>query len=201
MKLHRYLEQLFGSKVSVSVLRTLIRHKGKIFTIRGLAYDAGVSHPSVSETVRDLEKFGIVQIQPVGQSYQVSLNEKSHVLKKIIEPMFAAEEQTINQMILILKKHLNTQKIISAVVFGSVSSGQEKKDSDVDVFIISNDFDNTIMSISNAGQEIFTKFHNKVSPLVFSESELKSKKKDDLVRSILGNHIAICGKNLEDILK
>lgn len=201
MKLHEYMEKALGNKVSISILRTLIQYKGKIFTIRRLAQDAGVSHPSVSETVGDLEKLGIVQIQPVGRSHQVSLNEKSYVLKKIIEPMFMAEKQTFDQVILILKKHLSTKKIMSAVVFGSVSRGQEKEDSDIDVFIISDDFDHAIMAVSNAGQEIFVKFHSKVSPIVFSESEFKSKKKSDLVCSILDNHIMIYGKNLEYILK
>ena len=201
MKLHEYLEKTLGNKVSISVLRTLIRYKSKIFTIRRLAHDAGVSHPGVSETVDKLEKLGVVQIQPVGRSHQVSLNEKSYVLKKIIEPMFIAEKQTFDQVILILKKHLSTKKIISAVVFGSVSRRQEKEDSDIDVFIISDDFDDAIMVVSNAGDEIFTKFHSKISPLVFSESEFKSKKKSELVRSILDNHTMIYGKNLESILK
>jgi len=82
MKLHGYLEQMVGDKVSVSVLRALIRYKGKIFTIRGLARDAGASHPRVSETVGELERLGMVQVQPIGRSHQVSLNEKSHALKK-----------------------------------------------------------------------------------------------------------------------
>lgn len=201
MKLHKYLEQVLGNKVSIRVLRVLVQYKGKIFTIRRLAHDAGVSHPGVSETISELEKLGVVQIQPIGRSHQVSLNEKSYILKKIIEPMFIAEKQTFDQVISILKKHVSTKKIISAVVFGSVSRGQEKEDSDIDVFIISNDFDHAIMVVSNAGDEIFTKFHSKISPLVFSESEFKSKKKSEIVRSILDNHIRIYGKNLESILK
>ena len=74
MKLHEYLEQVLGNKISVSVLRVLVYHKGKIFTIRRLAEDAGASHPEVSTTVEELEKFGIVQIQPVGRAHQISLN-------------------------------------------------------------------------------------------------------------------------------
>ena len=201
MKLHGYLEQLLGNKVSISVLRTLIQYKGKIFTIRRLAQESGASHPGVSEKVGELEKFGIVQIQPVGRSHHVSLNEKSYVLKKIIEPMFMAEKQTLDQVILILKKHLSTKKIISSVVFGSFSRGQEKKGSDIDVFVISDDFDHAIVAVSDAGQEVFSKFHSKVSPVVFSESEFKSKKRGDLVRSILDNHTMIYGKDLEDVLK
>ncbi|KEQ55688.1 hypothetical protein AAA799N04_01931, partial [Marine Group I thaumarchaeote SCGC AAA799-N04] len=40
MKLHQYLEKALGNKVTISVLRTLVRYKGKIFTIRRLAQDA-----------------------------------------------------------------------------------------------------------------------------------------------------------------
>ena len=201
MKLHGYLGQLLGSESSISVLRALVRYKGKIFTIRGLAREAGVSHPSVSETVAKLESFGVVQIQPIGRSHQVTLNGKSHVLKKIVEPMFMAEEQTIDQVIRFLKNHLSTEKIISAAVFGSASRGQEKEDSDIDVLVISNDFDGAVVAISDAAEEIFAKFHGNVSPTIFSETEFKSKNKSDLVRSILDGHAMVCGRNLMDVLK
>ena len=201
MKLHNYLEQLLGSKSSIRILRTLARYKGKIFTIRRLAREAGVSHPGASDTVAKLESLGVVQIQPIGRSHQVTLNERSHVLKNIVEPMFAAEEQTFNQMLHCLKNHLDTEKIIGAAVFGSASSGQEKEGSDIDVFVISNDFDGAVAAISDAGEEIFAKFHGNVSPVIFSEVEFKSKGKSDIVRSILGDHAMVCGKSLEDILK
>ncbi len=201
MKQHDYTEQLFGNKASIRILRAMIRHKGKIFTVRGLARDAGISHPTASQTAASLEKFGVVHIQPVGRSHQIVLNEKSYVLKKIIEPMFMNEAKTFEQVVSDLKEHLSTKKIISAVVFGSASRGQEKEGSDIDVFIVSNDFDDAIASVSNASQEIFVKFHSKVSPLIFSEAKLKSKRKSELVHSILDSHTAICGKSLESILK
>lgn len=201
MKLHGYLEHLLGNKVSIRILRVLVQHRGKIFTIRRLAQDAGVSHPRVSETVTDLEKFGIVQIQPVGRSHQITLNEKSHVLKKIMEPMFAAERQTLDYVILTLKKHLDTKKIVSAVVFGSVPKGKEKEGSDIDVLIISNDSDHANTAVSNASEELFVKFHGKLSPIILSVDKFKSKKKSYLMCSILESHTLICGKKLESVLK
>ena len=101
---------------------------------------------------------------------------------------------------MILKYHLSTKKIISAAIFGSVSKGEEKEDSDIDVLVISNDFEYGSMLISNADQEIFMKFHSKVSPIIFSEAEFKSKKKKNaLIRSILDNHIMIYGKDLKSL--
>ena len=200
MKLHKYLEQALGNKISIRVLRVLVDHKGKIFTIRRLAEDAGASHPEVSATIDELEKFGIVQIQPVGRAHQISLNEKSYVLKEVIEPILKAEKKTRDKVILVLKNYLDTKKIISTAIFGSVSKGEEKEDSDIDVLIISNDFEHAAVLISNASQEIFLKFHSKISPIIFSESEFKlKKKKNTLIRSILDNHIMIYGKDLKSL--
>lgn len=202
MRLHNYLEQVIGNKIAISVLRALVRYKGKIYTVRGLAEDARASHPEVSKTLNELEKFGIVQIQPVGRAYQVSLNEKSYVLSKIIKPILKAEEKTLDEVISILKSHLSTKKIISAVIFGSVAKRAERDDSDIDVLVISNDFDHSISAISDAAREISQRFQSKVSHIIFSESQLRSKKKDNaLVQSILDDHILICGKELVSVLK
>lgn len=201
MKLRKYLENALGSKTSIRILRTLIWRRGKVFTIRKLAEEAGVSHPMSAQAAYELERLGIVQIQPIGRSYQVSLNEKSYILKKIIAPMFIAEERLFDQVVATLKKHLDTKKVIAAAIFGSVAGGQEREGSDIDVLIISNSYEHAITAVSDAGEESFARFHSNVSPLVFSEAEFKSKKDGDLVRSILDNHIAICGKRLEQVLK
>ena len=106
MLFHQYLEQILGNKASISILRTLYRYKGKIFTVRGLADSSGVSVNETALIVEKLVKFGIVQIQPVGRAYQVTLNDKSYMLNKIMEPIFLAESKTMDDLIIVLKKHL-----------------------------------------------------------------------------------------------
>jgi predicted nucleotidyltransferase len=198
MKLHEYLEHLLGNKIAISILRVLINNKGKIFTIRRLAENAGASHPEVSTTVTELERFGIVQIQPVGRAHQISLNEKSYLLNEIIEPMFKSEKKTLDKVILILKEYLDTKKIITAAIFGSVVKGQEKIDSDIDLLVVSNDHDHAITQISNTTEKIFSIFHGSISPIIFTQKEFKSKQKESLIRSIIDNHILICGKSIGD---
>ena len=127
MKLHNYLDQLLGSKSSISVLRTLMQHKGKIFTIRRLAREASVSHPQVSDTVTKLERLGVVQVQPIGRSHQVTLNEEIYVLKDIVEPMFMAEEQTYNQMIHFLKNYLSTKKSLEPQFLEVLQEAKKKR--------------------------------------------------------------------------
>lgn len=202
MKLHNYLEYVIGNKIAIGILRALVRYRGKIYTIRGLAEDVDASHPEVSKTLDELEKFGIVQIQPVGRAHQISLNEKSYVLNKIIMPILKAEEKTPDEVISVLKNHLGKKKIISAVVFGSVAAGKEQVDSDLDVLVVCDDFDYAISLISEAAEEISLEFQTNLSHIVFSESDLRSKGKNHpLIKSILDNHILIYGKKLEGMLR
>lgn len=202
MKLHNYLEYVIGNRIAIGMLRALVRYRGKIYTIRGLAEDAGASHPEVSKTLADLEKFGIVQIQPVGRAHQVSLNEKSYVLNKIILPMLKVEEKTLDEVISILKTHLSKKRITSAAIFGSVAKGKEQVDSDLDVLVLCDDFDYAISVISAAAEEVSLKFQTKLSHIVFSKSQFRSKGKNHpLIQSILDNHILIYGKELASILK
>lgn len=200
MKLHNYLEQVLGNKISISVLRTLIKHTGKIYTIRKLANDAGASHPETSKIIKQLEKFGVVKIQPVGNAYQLSLNKKSYVLTKIIEPAIKAEERTLDEIILILKKYFDTEKTITATIFGSVAKEIEKEDSDIDLLVITDDVEKANAIIADAQEEIGLIFHSMISPLVFSKKELRSKKNTNLVRSIMDNHIMVTDKNLENMI-
>lgn len=201
MRFHNYLEQALGNKVAIGLLRTMIRHAGKIFTIRGLARTANVSVNETALTIRDFEKLGIIKVQPIGRAHQISFNKKNYILNKIIEPIFKAEEKTLGELLKILKKNLDKKVIISAALFGSVVKGEEKGDSDVDVLIISNDFDAATEIISTVIVEVAEIFQTELAPIIFSQKEFVSKKNSDLMRSIIANYIMICGKNLESMTK
>ncbi len=201
MKFHRYLEQVLGSKACISILRAMVRYKGKIFTVRGLAETANVSRSETAVLVEQLEKYGIVNIQPVGKSYQLSLNENSYILNKIIKPILKAEEKTLEELIPILKKHFNNKRIISAAIFGSVAKGEEKMDSDIDLLVISDHFDIATDLVSEAQQEVYPIFHSSVSPLIFSKKKFLAKKKERLVRSILDSYIMITGRDLQEVIR
>ena len=199
MLFHRYLEEIIGNKPALGMLRAMVRQKGMIFTVRRLADEAKISINECALTTQHLERFGIINIQPIGKAYHLTLNEKSYILNQIIRLIFDAEKNTMPQLIQTLKKYLTSNKITSAVLFGSVSKGEEQTDSDVDLLIISNDLDNTIDAVSKVSSKVFEIFHGKISHVIFSEKQFKSKKNSDLIRSILSDHILICGKELSAI--
>ena len=197
MLLHRYLEQVLGNKTVITLLRTMITYRGKIFTVRGLADEANVSTNETALVVHDLEKMGIIKIQPIGRAYHLELNEKSYLLNEIIEPAINAEKNTLNELIQVLRKCFDTKKIITAAIFGSVASAEEKIDSDIDLFIISNDHDHAITLVSEASKQVSVRFNGMLSQIIFTEKEFKAKQKGSLVQSIIDNHILICGKKIQ----
>lgn len=197
MLLHRYLEQVLGNKTVITLLRTMITYRGKIFTVRGLADEANVSTNETALLVHDLEKMGIIKIQPIGRAYHLELNEKSYLLSEIIEPAINAEKNTMNELIQVLRKYFDTKKIITAAIFGSVASVEEKIDSDIDLFIISNDHDHAITLVSEASKQVSIRFNGMLSQIIFTEKEFKAKQKGSLVQSIIDNHILICGKKIQ----
>lgn len=201
MQFHNYLESLLGSRVSIRLVRALINYAGKIFTVRKLAEAAGVSSSEAALMVQKLEKFGILKIQPVGRSYLISLNNKSYILAKILKPTIKAEEGTLDELVSILKRNLNDKSIISAVLFGSVAMKGEREDIDIDVLVISDDFEAASGFTSKAREEISSIFNSRLSPLIMSERELSAKKNDRLVSSILLNHITIKGKDLKEVIR
>ena len=139
MALHDYLDEVLGSKASVRVLRALVRYKGKVFTVRELARVSGVSHPAVSTVVKDLERRGIVKLQPVGRAHQVILNGESYALKSIVEPMVKAEENTLSMLVATIRLFFKEERVTSVAIFGSVAKGLETMTSDVDLLVVTDD--------------------------------------------------------------
>ena len=67
MQFHQFLDMLLGSKVMVRLVRSLINREGMVFTVRKLALESGVTQTDAALAVKQLEKFGVLSIRPVGR--------------------------------------------------------------------------------------------------------------------------------------
>ena len=199
MQLHDYLEQVLGSRSSIKVLRTLVMYKHKVFTLRSLAEQAKISPQEASETLRELAELNIVRLQPVGRAFSITLNERSYILERIIEPIVSREGETLKQLIQLLSKHLK-RKVISAVIFGSVARREEKRTSDIDLFVVASDKEQATDAVAESMGEIETVFGSRLNPIVMTRTEFRSKIKSNLVRDIMQESIHVCGKKLGELV-
>lgn len=199
MALHDYVAEVIGSKASLLVLKALVRYRGKVFTIRELAKTAGLSHPEVSMIVKELERRGVVMLQPVGRAQQVILNEQSYVLKSIVEPMIAAENNTLNSLVSAIKPLFKKKRITSVAIFGSVARGLEKRASDIDLLVVSADKEVANSCAARAGAVALSIFGLGLSPLIMDEAHFSRNRGGDLVKSILESYILVWGKDPREV--
>ncbi len=199
--LHDYTAEILASKASIRVLKKLVRYKGKVFTIRELARTAGLSHPTVSKVARELERRGVVKLQPVGRAYQISLNEESYVLRSVIEPLFTAERDTLSSLVSTIKPFFKDERISSVAIFGSVARGLERNASDIDLLIIADDRELANDCAARASTTTLSKFGLSLSPLIMDEGRLVRKRNGELEKSILESYTLVRGKDLKEMVE
>jgi predicted nucleotidyltransferase len=195
MLYRNYLEMLLGSRVKVKVLRTLCRHRGKEFTIRELAEFLNVSHMGVRKALNDLYKMNAIRIRVIGKSHTIALNAESYA-GELSDKVFRTEEETLGELVKLLKKGLSDPAITSALIFGSVARGEEDPLSDIDLFILTKDKEKAEVAISELQREVSNRFGNAISPYILSQGQLADKDKSQILEEIRKKHIVVRGEPL-----
>jgi len=79
------LEEVLGRSARITILETLLKNRGKITYLSGLAEEAGLSHSSVSRVIEDLVRIGIVEEEPLGKQTKIfRLNEGNKLTQLMI---------------------------------------------------------------------------------------------------------------------
>jgi len=198
--LHDYVDEVLGSKAGIRVLKTLVRYRGKVFTIRELARTSGLSHTEVSLLVKGLERRGVVRLLPVGKAQQVVLNDESYVLKSIVEPMVKAEENTLNSLVSSIRPFFKDKRITSVCVFGSVVKGIETKASDIDLLVIADDREVAIECAARASEVTLSEFGLGLSPIIMDRAVFVQRHGGGLAKSILESYKPVWGRDLKELV-
>jgi predicted nucleotidyltransferase len=151
--------------------------------------------------LKELEKRGVVKLQPVGKAYQVSLNKESYIVNSLIEPLFAAEKDTVASLVSAVAPFFDDPRIISAAIFGSVARGDEGEASDVDLLIISDDREFANECAARAMDTIVSRFGHALSPLILDDEKFLRDRDRDLEKSILERYILVRGRDLREMVK
>jgi len=193
MKYYHYLENIFGSKIKVEILRSIYKFGNKRWTIRELASYNHKSHSVINYAITDLENMNLINLERHGKSTLITLNNNS-ILIRLLE-VFDFERNTLNELINDIKKLLN-KKTISCILFGSIARKQERPNSDIDLLILAKN-KKLIQDLIYEKQKYFTeKYGNIVMAQIFTKKQFN--KNLPFAKTIGEDYIVIIG---EDILK
>jgi len=192
MKYHNYLENLFGSKVKIKLIRTLYNFKDKSFTLNELSKYSSITRQGITKVLDDLNGMNFIKLERVGNSIVIKLN-RSEFINEILK-IYDLEKNTLNKLIETIKSCFKGKKVASLALFGSVVKGEEEFNSDIDLLIIT---DNQKLASEISGKcnlEIINKFGNVLMPYILTKDKFK---KSNIRTDVIKNHILILGKELK----
>ena len=161
------LTEILSSKTRAEFFRLLFGLNQKEYYLREIAKCSGLTIGSIQQEASKLENLGLIHKRRDGNRTYFSAN-KNH-------PIY----QDIHQLVLktsglgeVLSMHLSDKSIQYAFVFGSIASGTEKPDSDIDLFVVGNI---GLRMLSKALSTPSQTLKREINPYTISLNELSNK--------------------------
>ncbi|MGC2289453.1 MAG: nucleotidyltransferase domain-containing protein [Thermoplasmata archaeon] len=193
MRLARALDSIFGSNTKLGLLRTMFTSPGRHWTGREVAGAARVSTAQAARDLATLADSALVLREVTGRSYSWELNPV-HVLFPALTELFAREADLKAEMVRQVAEALGSVPFERARLFGSLSRGDERDDSDVDLFLQIHspaEHGRAEAAIDRVRSRIWSRFGNPVSALVYTRAEVNRPPNPALMESIESEGIEV----------
>ena len=156
---------------------------------REIASILNVSHMSINRTMRELAEMNLVNFVTVGKAHLWRVNRKSYVYRVLSE--FIREISSMPEPLEDLKKtilrNLPGHLIKKVILFGSITKGFERPNSDIDIFILlkyEQHKEKLELLLEKLSNICFDNYGNSLSPYLLTENELKRKKNLEIISEI-----------------
>jgi predicted nucleotidyltransferase len=196
MKLHHLLDEIFGSKSKVRILRLLFRYPEREFTEREIARQIGMSQNTVNKALGDLMKTNAMSYRKIGRANAYIVNKNS-VLFPFLKSIFENEKKVREDLIQMLKR--DTAPFLSCTLFGSFAKEEEEYGSDLDLLVIVKDKDVASTQLERLESELLKYFNIPLSIILLTPKELIKKWNAPFMKEARRNGMNIGGKSLEKV--
>jgi len=178
---HMFDELNIMSRTTFVLLRFLGRHYREGFYVREIARLLGLSAGSVSETLVRLSHAGLLHREERGRLVLYQAAMESPLLREV---KICATLIDLNPLILRLQGD-----VTKGILFGSSATGEDTDESDIDLFIETEDR----ISIGESIAAVQTGIDREISPIILTPGEFRLLKTTDraLYERILGGKVLI----------
>jgi predicted nucleotidyltransferase len=186
MRFQDALNPVLGSLSKLRLLRTMFIAPVRSWTGRELAQAARVSTAQAARDLNALANTSLVSRDVVGRAYSWRLSS-THILVPVLAELFRQEADLRSDLLRTVSEALDIESIERARVFGSVSRGEERDDSDVDLFVqVRSARDRAVveMAVEKVRSRVWDRFGNPVSALVYTRVEAERTRNPALLETI-----------------
>jgi predicted nucleotidyltransferase len=173
------LIELLSSRVKAEIFRLLFTIEGRELHVREIGRQAALNDATVRQELKRLTRIGVVRARKDGNRLYYRANNE-HPLYPDIRNMVLKTSGLVDA----LRAALEDRGIVLAFVFGSLASGTEKAQSDVDLMVIGN------VSLRQLGRllsGVATRLGREINPHVMTTQEVARRRKarDHFLTSVL----------------
>jgi predicted nucleotidyltransferase len=179
MVFHSPLLTFLDSKTKQKIIGFLLKHEA-LMSEREIAAVSGVSHMSINRIMRELAKTNFVHFVRAGRTHLWRINRASYAFD-FLSGLFTTLSQNtapLEDLKRTILDKLSLPSVENVILFGSVATGKERFDSDIDLFIQVKD-ESKKQEIAQAVEGLallcLEKYGNPLSPYILTEKEWKER--------------------------
>lgn len=187
MKFHFIAEDILSSRGKIKTLKMLLRYPAKSFSGRELARLLDLSPSCVLSALELFRRYGLAHKTKTGKTSLWRLN-KSHLLARKLSALAGLDEKFRRFLRQKIKSAFaKEKKVVQAAVFGSVAKGEEKPESDIDLFVLIKENKHKKAAetiVDKLNETMIPQLGNAISSIIYSSGELRNKKNSELIKHI-----------------
>lgn len=204
MRYHSLLEAVLGKRSNISILRALLEHE-KGLTGRQIGELSGLSHRACNMSVNSLVDEGVIKAQRVGKAILYTIASDNVFVASGLIPLLRLEASILEVLKKELADNLDYPGIASVVLFGSITRGEERANSDIDVCVVvdkAKTRDSVLALEDNLQYEIGRAFGNQISFYCLPQADFidRFKAHDPLIVQIVESGTLVSGKNPKELV-
>ncbi len=207
MRVHQPLNQVLDTGVKVRLLRFLCQ-KGGEWSGRRLAAVISVPPTTAHHALRELREATVLEFKQTGNSFVYSLRDEHVLVHDVLRPLFQREARLPEQLTALLRQSLSAKlraAVVSAALYGSVATGQERPASDIDLLVLVHSTQAKAAvqeALERAGQQLMHTFGNPLALYLHTVQEARQKVRSGLpvFKNILAHHQVLWGRPLQEAL-
>lgn len=188
MQFELSLDKIIGSKAKIKVLKYLFGHPASM-SENELARIIKTSPMTINRLMKELRELNLVSMERVGNSNVWSVNKESCAyvtLSKIIGEI-SGVSTPLEHLKVTLSNNIPKELVRKVVLYGSVTQGKSKVNSDIDLYISvrsQKEAQDLTPYIDKLSSLCLSLYGNRLAPYILTELQLQEKKKLPILKEI-----------------
>lgn len=161
-------------------------------TMNQIAKELDESYSFVNRIIKKMINEDLIKKQKIGHSLLCKLNIKNDKTKALISLNEVNKKQEFlskNKELKLITDELKKIEAESIAIFGSYAKNTQTKESDIDLFIVTE----KKLDITNLIRNIHAKYGREISPLILTKKQLEKQKNKPVIKEIIKYHVILAG--------